>query len=46
MRTLVTTELAGSIKMRRAVRGDGEECGIEMSQDGQGTVVELKVPIN
>lgn len=46
VRTLVTTELAGSIKMRRAVRGDGEECGIEMSRDGQGTVVELNVPIN
>jgi two-component sensor histidine kinase len=45
VRTLVTTELAGSIQMRRAVRADGEESGIEMDHDGQGTVVELKVPI-
>lgn len=45
VRTLVTTELAGSIQMRRAVRSDGKESGIEMNSDGQGTVVELKVPI-
>jgi len=46
VRTLVTTELAGSIQMRRATGRDGEVAGIEMSRDGQGTVVELKVPIN
>lgn len=45
VRTLVTTELAGSIQMRRAVRADGEESGIDMDHDGQGTVVDLRVPI-
>lgn len=45
VRTLVTTELAGSIEMRRAMCSDGIEAGIEMTQDGQGTVVDLSVPI-
>ena len=46
MRTLVTTELAGTIEMRRALRTDGVEAQIEMAADGQGTVVDLRVPIS
>ena len=46
VRTLVTTELAGTIEMRPAVRADGGASGVVMTKDGQGTVVELKLPVS
>ena len=46
VRTLVTTELAGTIEMRLALRSDGIDAEIEMAADGQGTVVDLRVPIS
>ena len=45
VRTLVTTELAGSIAMRAGVQAEGDEVGIRGMVDGQGTVVELRVPV-
>lgn len=45
VRTLVTTELAGTIKMRAAVKADGVSSGVAMTEDGQGTVVELRLPV-
>ncbi|TSA54289.1 MAG: ATPase [Actinobacteria bacterium] len=46
VRTLVTTELAGTIEMRQATMGDGVASGIAMTKDGQGTVVDLKLPVS
>jgi hypothetical protein len=41
----VTTELAGSIAMRAGSQAEGDEVGIKGMVDGQGTVVELRVPV-
>ena len=43
VRTLVTTELAGTIQMRDAAPADLARAGI--SSEGTGTVVELTVPV-
>jgi two-component sensor histidine kinase len=45
VRTLVTTELAGTIEMRQATQADGASSGVAMTKDGQGTVVELRLPV-
>ena len=45
VRTLVTTELAGTIAMRAGTTSDGDGAGIAGMKDGQGTVVDLRVPI-
>ena len=45
VRTLVTTELAGTIEMRQATQADGVSSGVAMVKDGQGTVVELRLPV-
>ncbi len=45
VRTLVTTELAGTIEMRQATQADGVSSGVAMTKDGQGTVVELHLPV-
>jgi two-component sensor histidine kinase len=45
-RTLVTTELAGTIEMRQANQADGASSGVAMTKDGQGTVVELRLPVS
>jgi two-component sensor histidine kinase len=45
VRTLVTTELAGTIAMRAGAKSDGDATGIAGMTDGQGTVVDLRVPI-
>jgi two-component system, sensor histidine kinase PdtaS len=45
VRTLVTTELGGSIVMRPGMRADFEAVGIQDVRDGTGTVVNLTVPI-
>ncbi len=46
VRTLVTTELAGTIEMRRADLDDFRIAGIDDPLDGTGTVVELRVPLD
>jgi two-component sensor histidine kinase len=46
VRTLVTTELAGTIEMRQANQADGASGGVAMTKDGQGTVVELRLPVS
>jgi len=46
VRTLVTTELAGTIEMRAAVKADGVSSGVAMTKDGQGTVVDLRLPVS
>jgi two-component sensor histidine kinase len=46
VRTLVTTELAGTIEMRQATQADGVSSGVSMAKDGQGTVVELRLPVS
>ena len=46
VRTLVTTELAGTIEMRQAIQADGVSSGVAMTKDGQGTVVELRLPVS
>ena len=45
VRTLVTTELGGTIVMRAGLRSDFEAVGIDGVRDGIGTVVQLQVPI-
>jgi two-component sensor histidine kinase len=45
VRTLVTTELGGTIVMRAGTRADFEAVGITDVRDGMGTVVHLTVPI-
>lgn len=45
VRTLVTTELAGTIAMRAGSKSDGDATGIAGMTDGHGTVVDLRVPI-
>jgi two-component sensor histidine kinase len=44
VRTLVTTELAGTIEMRPALAGDLTDAG--MDGTGTGTVVSLRVPVD
>jgi signal transduction histidine kinase len=46
VRTLVTTELGGSISMRPGTRADFEAVGIGEVRDGTGTLVELRVPVS
>jgi two-component system, sensor histidine kinase PdtaS len=46
VRTLVTTELAGTIVMRAGTRADFERVGIHDVRDGTGTVVQLTVPFD
>ena len=46
VRTLVTTELAGTIEMRQATQADCVSSGVSMTKDGQGTVVELRLPVS
>ncbi len=46
VRTLVTTELAGTIEMRQATQADGVSSGVAMTKDGQGTVVDLRLPVS
>jgi hypothetical protein len=41
----VTTELAGTIEMRQATQADGVSSSVAMTKDGQGTVVELRLPV-
>jgi two-component sensor histidine kinase len=45
VRTLVTTELGGTIAMRAGTRADFDAVGITDVRDGMGTVVHLTVPI-
>ena len=44
VRTLVTTELAGTIEMRPAQRRELEAVGLDVPVEGTGTVVELRIP--
>ncbi len=46
VRTLVTTELNGTIEMRPLRQGDADAAGIEVAGTPRGTVVELAVPIS
>ena len=43
VRTLVTTELAGTIQMRAAMVGDSTK-DLKIARDGDGTVVDLVIP--
>ncbi len=45
VRTLVTTELGGTIVMRAGTKSDFEAVGITGAGDGEGTVVQLSVPV-
>ncbi|MFM8531183.1 MAG: ATP-binding protein, partial [Ilumatobacteraceae bacterium] len=45
VKTLVTTELGGTIVMRQGAAGDFEAVGLAAPQRGTGTVVDLQVPI-
>ena len=44
VRTLVTTELAGTIEFRGATPDDLEAVGLDVPERGTGTVVELAIP--
>ena len=44
VRTLVTTELAGTIQMRAATVADSTK-ELKIACDGDGTVVDLEIPI-
>ena len=46
VRTLVTTELAGTIQMRAARDEDAKEIGLETLSATRGTVVDLRVPVD
>jgi len=46
VRTLVTTELGGTIMMRSGTKADFVAVGIDDARDGTGTVVHLTVPIS
>ncbi len=46
VRTLVTTELAGTIRMRRPLPEELTALGLARSDEGAGTVVELTVPVD
>jgi two-component sensor histidine kinase len=45
VRTLVTTELAGTIHMRRAIADDGAMVGLSRLDGQRGTYVELSLPV-
>ena len=45
VRTLVTTELAGTIEMRVAVAADFAQLSMNKAGSGEGTVVDLRVPL-
>ena len=45
VRTLVSTELGGTIDMRSAVAADYEEADGELPTNSMGTLIELVVPI-
>ncbi len=45
VRTLVTTELAGTIVMRPAEPNDLAEAGVASAERGRGTVVDLVIPV-
>jgi two-component sensor histidine kinase len=45
VRTLVTTELGGTIVMRAGTKADFDGVGITDTRDGIGTVVNLTVPV-
>ena len=45
VRTLVTTELGGTIDLRAATAADFEAAGLQSSGPGRGTVVALKIPV-
>ena len=45
VRTLVVTELSGTISMRAGLRADFEAVGIHDARDGMGTVVQLAIPL-
>ena len=45
VRTLVSTELAGSMQMRRATAADGAVVGLSRLDGERGTYVELTVPV-
>ena len=46
VRTLVTTELAGTIQMRAARDDDASTIGMPTLNADRGTVVDLRVPVN
>ena len=46
VRTLVTTELNGSIEMRPLGAADAERAGLDAASTKRGTVVELAVPLS
>jgi two-component sensor histidine kinase len=46
VRTLVTTELNGTIEMRPLTPDDAAAAGLDVESTKRGTVVELAVPIN
>lgn len=46
VRTLVTTELGGTISMAQGTAADFAEAGMEPPSQGSGTVVDLTVPID
>ena len=45
VRTLVTTELAGSIDMRQATADELASAGLSPAEGNSGTVIELRVPL-
>jgi two-component system, sensor histidine kinase PdtaS len=45
VRTLVTTELGGTIELRPASDADMTAAGLEAPGDGRGTVVALRIPV-
>jgi len=45
VRTLVTTELGGTIELRAATDADMEAAGLEPPGPGRGTVVALQIPV-
>jgi two-component sensor histidine kinase len=46
VRTLVTTELAGTIQMRAANDEDAKSIGMPTLSATRGTVVDLRVPVD
>jgi len=46
VRTLVTTELGGTIAMRPATAQDRKDAGLDGDTTSSGTVVELRIPTN
>ena len=46
VRTVVTTELGGTIAMRPATAQDRKDADLESDTTSPGTVVELRIPTN